>query len=87
MNCRRCGKLLRESNVFVWGRRVDLETIKRLKLEQAACRARLDFWEAVLTVDKGIRSPVQLWDRLNRLDMLADVNEVELDYLEQEHTV
>lgn len=66
-------------------RRPDVQTIARLKSEAAACRARLDFWENVLVVEGNkIRSPVRLWNALNKLAMMAEINELELEELQHE---
>jgi hypothetical protein len=55
-----------------------------MKINEAVMR-RLDFWEGVLIPAGGrqIRSPVRLWDSLNKVRLYAELNEVELnDHIE-----
>jgi hypothetical protein len=49
--------------------------------EAAACRTRLDYWYGVLMIGRQIRSPVRLWDSLRRVDIVAGLNEFEVQYL------
>jgi hypothetical protein len=48
--------------------------------EATACRARLDYWHGVLVIGRQIRSPVRLYDRWNRVNTVADLNEFEVQY-------
>jgi hypothetical protein len=49
--------------------------------EATACRVRLDYWYGVLVVDgNSIRSPVRLYDRWNRVNTVAGLNEIEIKY-------
>jgi hypothetical protein len=71
----------------IWRRlngHLNLQAVKELKARQTTCRARIDHWLEVLEPGgKMIRSPVRLWDRLNKLRTLVENNEYELEYLEE----
>jgi hypothetical protein len=61
----------------------DQQTVQRWKAEQAEARERINYWFGVLQPDREIRAPVRLWDALNGLRWIADVNEFETDYFEK----
>jgi hypothetical protein len=61
----------------------DQQTVQRRKTAQAEARERMDYWFGVLQIDRKVRAPVRLWDALNKLRYIADVNEVETDYFEK----
>lgn len=65
-------------------RRKRYPDVPALKAQSAPCRDRLEYWRKVLMVDeRRIHSPVALWDRWKRLLDMAELNAVELDFLQR----
>jgi hypothetical protein len=71
---------------YIPWQRPNLQDVHDWKNTNNAVLQRLDFWESVLIPDsttREIRSPVRLWDALNRVRLTAEINEIELnDHIE-----
>lgn len=75
--------LRRRLRAITHARRKLRPDVTALSAQLESCRARLDYWNGVLTVGHHIRSPVRLWDTLNRLTMVADFNAEELGEIQR----
>ena len=63
-----------------WEQNPDLYPALRANIDK--CLDRITYWRGVLQAGKLIRPPVGLWVRWNRLKLLVEINNEELNKLE-----